>query len=193
MGPTMVRAILEGKKTVTRRPLKYRKSGTAKCPYGGAGDLLYVKETFVPDPNRDHESWSNNSMTAVEWDGCGMPVSDVPEPLKTPKRCLYRATTRHGRDLYCLWKASIFMPKWAARIWLEVTSVRSKRLQDITPEDIVAEGLTRIIKESKEDSDRELMMRFCATWNKIYYGTEYIYKNNPEVWRVEFKIKEIIQ
>ena len=134
----MVRAILEGRKSMTRRIVKFNDSGRVKlngkqwhiedpdaingCPYGTVGDRLLVKETFMGT-----------------------------------KDCLsYRATDprqviEFGFDK---WTPSIFMPRWASRITLEIVSVRVERVQEITEEDARAEGAhlaTWFIPKGKEN------------------------------------------
>lgn len=130
----MVRAILEGRKTQTRRVIKpqpdsarnsvFVKSGfetkhgyEIKCPYGQPGDRLWVRETWG--------LWDTDPK-------------DGPERAKI----FYRATDENRRDLrYQRWRPSIHMPRWASRINLEITNIRIERVQDITEEDAKAEGL----------------------------------------------------
>ncbi len=125
----MVRAILEGSKTVTRRALKMphgywetSPSGElipvpANCPYGQPSDRLWVRET-----------WSTLSIfdkiKPSDMDSC------------------YAGTIRYMADGFRSGKLrpSIFMPRWASRILLEVTAVRVERLQDISEEQAKAEG-----------------------------------------------------
>jgi hypothetical protein len=115
-GP-MVRAILAGEKTQTRRiinPQPYMNHDTraagdiSTCPYGQPGDQLWVRETFMPMPHLNAKAF-------------------------------YRATDRlvGGK-----WKPSIFMPRDLSRIDLEVVAVRVERLQSITPQDAWKEGIS---------------------------------------------------
>ena len=158
----MVRAILAGRKTMTRRVIKPQPDGRhrrvdfeygflkessringcweverrSKCPYGQPGDLLWVRETWYYE-NHMHD------LTAGE--------PDLPGGLYS-HRFIFRASIpdypvdvgvgEHG------WKPSIFMPKIAARLWLEVVSVRVERLQDITEDDAIAEGLACLTKDN---------------------------------------------
>lgn len=152
----MVRAILEGRKTQTRRvvkpmrgfehnnicaphlmkergkvwmhgPMTERVGCTVPCPYGVPGDRLWVRETFYDDCFRD----KGEAPTG--------PDSDV----------YYRADVPSGRfedagywgEPGGGWKPSIFMPRWASRISLPITSIRVERLQDISEEDAKAEGI----------------------------------------------------
>jgi hypothetical protein len=132
-GP-MVRAILDGSKTQTRRTFK----GTTEhkgpynpaymeahqqangwgsiCPYGTPGDRLWVRETFAQDVAGCP---GGISYRADHFD----PKGDGPaHPMK--------------------WRPSIFMPRWASRILLEITDVRVQRLQEISEEDARAEGVS---------------------------------------------------
>ena len=154
----MVRAILAGTKTQTRRiikcPAHYQieekddgkpwpwmydserdRDHFMPCPYGQPGDRLWVRETWMPDAPRNGE-WADTSFY-----GCGMsPLSEIPECYRKPWHCLFRATW-DGCELVG-WKSSIHMPRWASRITLEVTSVRVERLKAISEADAIAEGIT---------------------------------------------------
>lgn len=159
----MVRALLEGRKTQTRRVVKpqpvpstcagqpmWGHAGLAgnfgehifggcaaallPCPYGAPGDRLWVRETFV-----------------LEW-----PEMDRPESEDEYRRWLvpHYAATESKPELVDQnterpigWRSPIHMPRWASRITLEVTEVRVQRLQDISEEDAKAEGLKGITKD----------------------------------------------
>ena len=127
----MVRAILDGRKTQTRRAVKLNHSGRVQragknwhlddpdavmaCPYGQPGDRLWVRETF-------------RSRRVDGLPGDVMYRADHPEEKTVPGS--------YGRS----WKPSIHMPRWASRILLEVTAVRVERLQEISEGDAQAEG-----------------------------------------------------
>lgn len=110
-GP-MVRAILEGRKTQTRRIVKPNSwvIDISRCPYGHPGDHLWVRETF------GESGYKRLEYKAFPADGKDF-------------RCVSR------------WKPSIHMPRWASRINLLVKNVRVERLQDISEEDAKAEGV----------------------------------------------------
>lgn len=142
----MVRAILDGRKTVTRRPVKpdwiqsdraplntapslfhFWCSGEHVCPYGEPGQRLWVRETFM--------------------DLLGTGVEHRPDPNGPLQRYAYRADYPPGshsdearKDFGLKWKPSIHMPRAACRILLEITDVRVERLQDISEEQAQAEG-----------------------------------------------------
>lgn len=139
-----VLAYLDNRKTQTRRLIRqqfirsWRSATDTRCPYGGEGDHLYIREAFGyvwPD-------WCDNGLIEGEEGGI-RPIS--------PQECdiVYRATDPdylwaddEGEEC-AMWKPSIFMPKSRARIWLEVTAVKAQRLHDITADDAVAEGVYR--------------------------------------------------
>jgi hypothetical protein len=158
----MVRALLDGTKTQTRRIIKpnhcvapsMRLSMVPGCPYGVPGDRLWVRETFCPQ------------MNATD---------------RTP---FYRST---GDELPSChkWKPSIFMPRWASRITLEITEVRVQRVQDISEEDAKAEGGGFIREHPDADetlSDKKL---FQFLWESISGETSW--DANPWVWAITFR------
>lgn len=155
-GP-MVRAILEGRKTVTRRiakPVKHPDLGNIHtpgalvlesepqhvidraCPYGQPGDRLWVRETWTIDMLGAHSTVNGyDSLYALRYraDDAEREIHVAPgEP--DPYLKLY--DNRRGD-----WRPSIHMPRWACRILLEITAVRIERLQDISEEQAMAEGV----------------------------------------------------
>lgn len=178
----MVRAILDGRKTQTRRVIKpqprFDRMGLTdasfvntydetwaypnvcpekyyKCPYGKPGDLLWVRETW-----RESEShtWAGcQNLDAIHY------KADHDEP-----------------DADGCWRPSIHMPRWASRITLEVTNVRVERLQDILVEDSLKEGMDH----NPMNCPR---MEFAQLWNSINEKRGYGWETNPWVWVVEFE------
>ncbi len=146
----MVRAILDGRKTHTRRVIKpqpdtewleyiikrnetnrpYGENGIMvmvdgkekKCPYGVPGDKLWVKET-----------WNASSLDGTWWEDM---VGTCSEKMAFNWNMYYKATSQTCKK----WRPSRFMPKAFSRITLEVKDVRVERVQDISDEDILAEG-----------------------------------------------------
>ncbi len=134
-GP-MVRALLDGSKTQTRRVFKAKNGGVwphkndlpgmhqimRNCPYGHriGGDRLYVRETWAAPHAYDH-----------------LPPRLIPKDA----RIHYAATEDRGG---LLWRPSIHMPRWASRITLEIAGVRVERLEDISEADAIAEGIERL-------------------------------------------------
>ncbi len=185
----MVRAILEGRKTVTRRvmkpqpdflgsmvdpntPFKTLDAGLharITCPYGQPGDRLWVRESF-----------------AECYDYC-----DHPEMPGAPTEHFhlgwhYRADGEPKREeldgFLSHWKPSIHMPRWASRILLEITAVRVDRLHGITPNQCIAEGAWRE-KDKELGRGQEAIAAFADLWR----STGGDWDANPWVWVVEFK------
>lgn len=214
-GGPMVRALLDGHKTVTRRPVKHQpfdlswsrrdhsfnyvsgraangdevdgfwayttRSGgqwEAKCPYGQPGDRLWVRETWLEDPE-DDGSWGY-----TQYMGCkGSPLSDIPKRFQKPGHCLYRACWA-GSAL--TWRPSIHMPRWASRILLEITDVHVERLQDISEKQALAEGVMSAERDIDPDgNDYSPLELFGGLWVKLN-GMD-SWSANPWVWVVEFK------
>lgn len=173
----MVRSILDGRKSCTRRIIKPQpqgyfevseeplyiydtdgKQGKITPPYQ-PGDILYVRETWKQAPNGYYyyEDWQRND------------IADITK-----------------------WKPSIHMPKEAARIWLKVTDVRVERLQDITGLSVQKEGIELDPKEcaSKFDFITELFLLFQKLWDSTIKKSDldrYGWDTNPYVWVIEFE------
>lgn len=177
----MVRAILEGRKSQTRRVIKPQPpegctvgwsafSGEdkiecrsyaiphqsfIKVPYGKRGDRVWVKETF---------QYTDGSLNFQPgW--------------------VYRATDPDWETLEdWKWKPSIFMPRKASRITLEITAIRVERLQDISEEDAVAEGACIKLVGHDDDFARNCYRKL---WESI--NGKGSWDKNPFVWVVSFK------
>jgi len=188
----MVRAILEGRKTQTRRVIKQvrgckefltvendivstqemlnRRPANAAflmvhCPYGKSGDRLWVRETHHIDlyPDETVDAHGN------------------------PGIAHYRADTDViSQSWGGQWRPSIFMPRWASRITLEVVSVRVERVQDISEADAKAEGVTP--KSYIADHLEHIMYRstFHLLWDRINAKRGFPWSSNPWVWVVSF-------
>ncbi len=181
----MVKAILEGRKTMTRRVIKPQahhyvgdalgqpviypcdKNGNAEpkeinFPYGTIGDRLWVRENFV-----------QNKFNGFD----------------------YRASYLGSQKIR--WKPSIHMPRTAARIFLEVTDIRVKRVQDINDEDCLKEGIyyDELLRGYciGEGFDKccfhgsNPKYTFSYLWDKINGKRGYTWESNPFVWVIEFK------
>lgn len=174
---SMVRAILRGEKTQTRRVLLPRskpgfglvpKATIAEhrefwdlCPYGQPGDRLWVRETWF-----DTEPF------------CEMPLFQG-----RSRRWAYRADKAEFIGCH-RWRPSIHMPRRASRITLEVVSVRVERVQAISRADAAAEGLSLTPGDPRG--------YFPATWNLINSRRGYSWEANPWVWAVGFKVMSLI-
>jgi hypothetical protein len=126
------------------------------CPYGKPGDRLWVRETWARHPD------------------CGGPI--------------YRATDPgwDDNDYGIKWRPSIFMPRWASRLTLEITSVRVERIRDISLDDMRAEGV-RPENEASLLWRESLTERFIALWDSINAKRGYSWAVNPWVWVISYK------
>lgn len=191
----MVRAILEGRKSCTRRLVKFlpgenpqwtgyikdelmlyngkNEPCIRKAPYQ-SGDILYVRETFI------------QAAAHIFW---------------------YKADNNSWISEGLHWKPSIHMPKEAARIWLKVTDVRMKRLQEMKPVDVIKEGAypdcwdclntygesgSQCCYGTEEECSRcdEMMMEWEKLWTTTIKKSDldcYGWNANPWVWVIEFE------
>jgi len=105
----------------------------------------------------------------------------------------YRADSSNGiNPLRGKWRPSIFMPRWASRITLEITGVRVERIQDISLDDVVVEGINW--HPRKPDClalGKGLLKRFSRLWNSINAKRGFGWDVNPWVWVIEFERKWI--
>ena len=178
----MVRAILDGSKTQTRRVVKgagdmefdkhdptygpywlpymtgVPESVKVRCPYGAPGDRLWVRETW-----------------AIGIEGCDKGIS-------------YRAdhvdARGDGPANPMKWRPSIFMPRWASRILLEITEIRVQRLQDISPDDAEAEGVD-VIGCAFPRGGSIRIDAFARLWESINGAGSW--DANPWVWAITFR------
>ena len=175
-GP-MVRAILEGRKTMTRRVVKNahiitcddRTGATdTRCPYGVPGDRLWVKETFYVDHGdffyggplpKERPIWADDMLYFRADSPRGSCCDLIPEC-----QCAEVGPTK--------WRSSIHMPRWASRITLEVVGVLVQRVQDISEEDARAEGFAS-------------RAEFAAYWDTIHGPGAW--ERNDWVWVFEYR------
>lgn len=201
----MVRAILAGRKSETRRVIKPGKRHYTQynwygkhpcggwwacdvdpiqnnipsgdngfpCPHGQPGDRLWVRETWrmLLGPQKGF----------------------IPEDLQFSKNVLYGAdhpalhTGHWDSDIdefvsdIKIWRPSIFMPRWASRITLEITGVRVERVQDISEEDAVREGIANGAYAINPKSS------FSKLWDSINLKRGFGWDANPFVWVIEFR------
>lgn len=173
-GP-MVQAILDGRKTQTRRVIRPQPTPGVdwfeqgiRCPYGKIGDWLYVKETFAVSGAHDHCSAK------------GLHIHNV----------CYRAGGGFGFENGSergKWRPSRFMPRWASRITLEITEVRVQRVQDIGETDCVQEGVEYSICEGTTMPARVAFRILWETINGKREGIKFSWANNPWIWAITFK------
>ena len=168
----MIRAILSGAKTQTRRtvhPMHMSITGELlRYPYGEPGDRLWARETWA------HDADSLEMLRALVDDI--MPTRDYGP--------YYRATGAYeGSGLR--WRPSIHMPRWASRITLEVTDVRVERLQSISEEDALAEGVDPL-EWSGGPANADARAAFRELWESIN-GKRAPWATNPWVWAISFR------
>lgn len=160
-----------------------RASHLVRCPYGGPGDRLYVRETF-----RLWERVFQGHADYVPWPG------GLTDP-EAPRRCMvdYAATSDVSSDYP--WRPSIHMPRWASRLDLEVVDIRVERIQDIGTEDCIAEGVEFWVPGSPEGSFKAFdgswhvtaQEAFRVGWDEINGSRGLGWNVNPFVWVVGFK------
>ncbi len=205
----MVRAILDGRKTVTRRVCKPQPSANAhtksadgspmtswwetgkdivRCPYGQPGERLWVRETWGVI---SHDFDEHGNM--IDWKP-DRPASPIREMrfgqgyysghviYRADGEAVWAGDDDGGGDDRSAWKPSIHMPRIACRILLEITEIRVERLQDISEEQAKAEGPIWPVAEHLEMAWR---VQFRTLWESIN-GAEN-WNANPWVWVVEFK------
>ena len=198
--PDMVKAILDGRKTQTRRivkpqppnivglryeqgpyPQDFHPRFTAMaepanapwltCPYGQPGDRLYVKEAWAKSIISGDFIYKTNLN----------PLEDQVHSFNGVK-----------------WNSPMMMPKRAARLWLEITGVRVERLQDISEEDAIAEGSflnkCACFPPPKTPIESLFQLKWChqhgqeikALWKSIYGPGSW--ELTPWVWIIEFQV-----
>jgi hypothetical protein len=170
----MVRAILAGRKTMTRRVVKSPKWSSAGnamvdfgCPYGVPGTKLWVRETcrlYSVNCSKTGKGPLVRYRADGAW-SCG---------------CKPQSQTPCGP-----WKPSIHMPRWASRITLEVTDVRVERVQDISDGDAIAEGCLGLPTES---GGVTWWAEYAALWDSINRKRGFGWEKNPWVWVVCFRL-----
>lgn len=192
----MVRAILNGTKTQTRRAVNDRRIESAppacffqwlreRCPYGQPGDRLWVRETGWERPERTLRMMREGADTwdRYYYDADGLVDSD--------------------HDQFKEWgfkrRPSIHMPRWASRILLEITAVRLERLQTISAADAIAEGVCELPLQAAERGcwwtgdvaagaalhGRTPSGAYRLLWEAI--NNPGSWDANPLVWVIEFK------
>lgn len=182
----MVRAILRGDKTQTRRVIKPQPRQVSDespliqtighklialqkqyCPYGVPGDLLWVREAFCYAMTTGYDAREDGGEY---W---------------------YRATDKGQVDTEDGgWIPSIFMPKCACRLWLRVKSVRVQRVQDISEEGALAEGIECHCNTGQSEYDKCSLTpqeHFANLWDSINGKRGYGWEVNPWVWVIEFE------
>ena len=208
----MVRAILEGRKTVTRRVMK---------PQPDTDATITVESYNVAVTNRHGYQEAGPEIFGAWWrdgeSGCKCPYGKPGDrlwvretwycdhfevmrgPYLKPDDLDIREAIEDGTLVYAAdgltpyeqeqptWKPSIHMPRWACRILLEITDVRVERLQDVSRADIRAEGLQCPPELASDDVSPNYRDWYPAAWRELWESTGGNWNANPWVWVVEFK------
>ena len=206
----MVRAILDGRKSCTRRIVKPQQLVGLlpdKCKNGVQEEFLKEKKfMFKPYCNMTDSELIMTSYKKPYQPGDILYVRET--WFKGLKRYMYRADYsdtekfyRDGKEIEMKWHPSIHMPKEAARIWLKVTDVRVERLQDITPKDAENEGVGNLFYEDIGYSEKNYgtevdpeygiaKEQFSWLWDSTIKKSDldfYGWDANPWVWVIEFE------
>ena len=202
-GP-MVRAILESRKSQTRRVAKLNAAGRVAlrgknwhcgdpearlaCPYGQPGDRLWVRETFCTcyDGQEAYEVIYAADNTRRGFSTASNATDDQLDWLE-------RSMTTHGER----GRPAIHMPRWACRLVLEVTASRVERLQDISEDDARAEGCEQkryLVNPFKTGALRARFSGEVSTFKESYAllwdslnAKRSPWASNPWVWAITFR------
>lgn len=214
--PSMVRAILDGHKTQTRRCLKeswqllpfekpaYVHDALEKCPYGVPGDRLWAREAWSTHANFDHLNGTElgNEAMKAGWKKPWAPVAYMADGTRENWDTFGGNSAPLGR-----YRHARFMPRWASRITLEITDVRVRRLQDISGEDAIAEGVEPNKMTAEDIADIQIsdsaphIKELARLLGPGQFGTKFAYQmlwdsingkkhpwsSNPWVWVLGFK------
>jgi hypothetical protein len=202
-GEPMVRALLDGSKTQTRRvvkpqpyvdpqgnfcwngsnfgqdfngphiqaiasPLPSSRTGRVLCPYGKPGDRLWVREA---------------------WRVIDVADCFAPREITAASRIWYEADAPHQPG-FGKYRPSMFIPRWASRITLEITEVRVERLQDISEADALAEGIVQLaegfgLSDGRHFHATDPRQSYLSLWESIN-GPSSV-EANPWVWVIKFR------
>ena len=213
----MVRAILDGRKTQTRRIIKMPEGIAEKYEYRGddGGNELLPKESghywingyAMWRPNLKYQVgdrlWVRETFRYVRVGlGCGgsaVGVEYKTGDIKFNKRAnkyTKQARNKEKRGHHAKWRPSIHMPRWAARIFLEITNIRVERVQDISLKEVISEGIKDTNKCVYNDDNvfkcnhHDTLDKFKNLWDSLNAKRGYGWDKNPWCWVIEFKRKE---
>lgn len=189
----MVRAILDGRKMMTRRVVKnmpsslpgwwkalhwasaghFIKGAKEHCPYGQPGDRLWVRESWCQKYDRNSKPvygtylYKADDSEVFKDDGDGGMEVNLDGTFASP------------------WISPRYMPRRASRVTLEITGVRVEKIQDISSSDSVAEGISQTMRTEPTSVER-----FHELWDSINDKRGFGWDANPWVWVIEFKKSE---
>lgn len=204
----MVRALLDGTKTQTRRAIKPewwrcldpededdRATALERCPYGAPGDRLWVREAFAP--YRMRGTGVPSGIADADY-AC---LKDGTQVWRSPP-AVFPCLSEYAPGAFDVvrWRPSIHMPRWASRITLELTEVRIQRLRGISEMDAIAEGVEDVSpdperwsrwrdyfpeREAPKGSFPTARQSFLSLWESIN-GTKSV-AADPWVWALTFR------
>jgi hypothetical protein len=203
----MVQAVLDKRKTQTRRPLKIEdprhhridfengivKESTQiagcwhvvkkhKCPFGKVGGALWVRETWKP-------YWDDELFMTVKYKADD--ALSKPEIACNDDGHKFASMFEHESELdndNSKWRPNIHMFRWAARMWLPVINIRIERVQDISEADAKAEGVALSCGEMSSDYPN-YKRTFHKLWDSLYgKKAGQSWDDNPWVWVADFKV-----
>lgn len=197
----MVRAIIEGRKTETRRVIRLQQSigrmlnGDQRrwpyiwkddkkiqmpCPYGDIGSRLWVRETWaLMFKNGEDCIYDDDPHCPCE--GC---VVEYKADTNNPYPGDWPEDEAKGNEDAPKWRPSIYMPRRASRIILEIINIRVEKLQEITEDDAVAEGC--VAERGEGCAYYPAKVAFELLWNSIHPKISK-WHDNPWVWVIEFR------
>ena len=183
----MVRAILDGRKSCTRRICKDANEYTVPdMEFYNADKRTYAVHNFVDKEHTEQLSTAERTCPICTGD-----ILYVRETWKEAPKGYYYYEDWQRNDIADItkWKPSIHMPKEAARIWLKVMNVRVERLQEISAESALAEGADKYIHTNGGLDENMTITSFIGIWNSTIKKSDldlYGWDANPRVWVIEF-------
>jgi len=201
----LVRAILDGRKTQTRRVIKPQPKGVPErggfgrlwfdgredmnCPFGVRGDRLWVRETWMPGYEHDADHEAGPQVSVIY--GADKAERRAAAPSYEIAEQWANAYSEDG-EVPPRWRPSIHMPRWACRLFLEVTDVRVERLLAISEDDAIAEGIDgqgcAELSTSTPWSNHlapVAVHAYAALWDQLNGAGAW--DSNPWVWVIEFE------
>ncbi len=196
----MVRAVLSGAKTQTRRPMKPQPTGDmVHGEFLGPswdGDEPTARDRVIWHQRNDDEDEydrygpcpfgqpGDRLWVRETWKPTGLLAGAKPSETRACSHFAHKADPeQRPRDEFIRWRPSIHMPRWASRITLEVVGVWVERVQDITCADVEAEGMPADLARGFSEQ-----YWFRDTWDSIYAKSGAGWDENPWVWCCEFKV-----
>jgi len=205
----MVRAILEGRKTQHRWPIKPQPKceevptlcddgvwrGRYRCLCGNPEnpDISIEVDEFGPCPYgrpgdilwvKEAYKHYGNGITGSTWFACLKYKDGTYKDVFFGETPPPKPKVKDGISYWC---SPIYMPKWASRIKLEVTGIRVEQIQDISGQDVLCEGVNSYVHPTADYFDRAQREVFARVWDSIWAKKGFGWDQNPWVWVIEFR------